>query len=84
MALMSYPTDGALVRTPVPDAMLPLDLRVLDAESTVEAAEAIWRMRSREFDARPSAEARRRAGWAAEDLREAGDALASLRAEMDS
>lgn len=71
----------ALVSTQVPSTALPLELRIFDAESAVEAARAIWVRRGSELDARPSATALRLAQWAGEDLRDAEDALESLRAE---
>lgn len=82
MALMYYPAESALVRLPLPHAALPLDLRILEAASALEAAEVVWRMRAREFDAHPSAVARERAEWAAADVRDAADALEALRAEV--
>lgn len=70
---------SALVATAVSSSALPLELQLLEAESAVEAARAIWVRRGNELDARPSAEALRYARWAGEDLRDAEDRLEALR-----
>lgn len=84
MALHLSPHSEALVSLPAPAALLPLELRILDAEASVEAAETVWRMRARDLESRPSEQALRLARWAAEDLRDAQDALETLRAEARS
>lgn len=74
--------SDALVSTLVPVSALPLELRLLDAESAHEAAEAVWVMRGRDLDARPCEETLRLARWAAEDFRDARERLESLRLEV--
>jgi hypothetical protein len=81
MALHFFPSTEALASMPVQVAALPLDLRILDASASVEAAETVWAMRARDLEARPSEQALRLARWAGEELREALDALEALRAE---
>lgn len=78
MALSAFPHTDALVRVQV--STLPRELRVLAAESAVEAATQIWAMRARSFDSNPTGQALRLAQWAAEDMRDAQDALEAARA----
>ena len=79
--MLAHPHASALVAMPVASSALPIELRLLEAESAVEAAEQVWAMRARDLDARPSEQALRLARWAGEDLRDAQDALEALRAE---
>lgn len=79
--MLAHPHASALVALPIPSTALPLELRLLEAESAVEAAEQVWAMRARDLDARPSEQTLRLARWAGEDLRDAQDALEALRAE---
>lgn len=80
--MFAHPHPSALVAMPVVASVLPLELRLLEAESAVEAAESVWAMRARELEARPSAQTLRLARWAGEDLRDAQDALEALRTEV--
>lgn len=79
MALMSHPHPTALVAMRMP---LPLELRILEAEHAVEAAEHLSQIAGRRLDSHPSEATLRSARWAHEDLRDALDRLEELRAEV--
>lgn len=79
--MLAYPHTSALVAMPLPASALPLELRLLEAESALEAAQVIWVRRARDLDAKPSPDALRLAQWACEDLRDAQDDVDALRAE---
>ena len=84
--MLAHPHPAALVAMPILSAALPLELRVLEAESAVEAAEQVWAMRARDLESMPSERAFRLAKWAGLALRDATDEherlLAHLRAEL--
>lgn len=82
MALHLLPHTDAIVALHAPVASLPLELQVLEAESAVEAAETVWRMRARDLDVAPSERTLRMARWAGEALRDAHDELERLRAHV--
>lgn len=80
MAPTAFAHQAALVALPIPASALPTELRILEAQAAVEAAEQIAAMRGRDLDANPSEQALRLARWAGEDLRDALDTLDALRA----
>lgn len=81
MAPTFYPSTEALVAFRVPASALPIELRIVEAESALEAAERVAAMRGRDLDAAPSEQALRLARWAFEELRDAREHLEALRAE---
>lgn len=80
MAPTAFANQAALVALPIPASAMPTELRILEAQAAVEAAEQIAAMRGRDLDANPSEQTLRLARWAGEDLRDALDALDALRA----
>ena len=81
MALSALFSQSALVALPISAEMPPLELRIFEAESAVEAATTVWAMRARDLEAQPTEQALRLARWAGEGLREAQDALEALHKE---
>lgn len=82
MAPIFFPSHDALVALPAP--ALPLDLHIVEAEASLEAAERLAAMHGRDLDASPSERALRLARWAIEEARDAREHLEALRMEASA